>query len=390
MAEKKAAAGAPAGELVPQRPTSPERPWPTNVVQAIARVMEEMPGVGKDAEYSGGGTQYRYRSIEGVTAAAQRLLGRYGVVFVPRVVERPAPLQFPVNGKPWTQEELTITYTIYGPGGVDDCITVGPLHTLGRDNSDKGTNKAMTQAFKQALQQVLCIGDGKDDADSERIEGDAHAGPAAPRPAKTDGWEDATQEFEAHRALQARLTALAEDDSARAAARALRSEHGWPVSVERFKELVGLVDESEQRIAAAAAEAAATPPDAESVDKTAETPSTHEASTETPTAALDAPSAPTAPAGAVGAADETPKESDLAWATFPDENAKDAEPAPAELPPVLTPDEQALVDHVNSFDTVQLTSELQARDLSPNGSTKVRRQRLAKRLLTEGWSPPAD
>lgn len=143
---------------------------PTNVIAALARVMLELPGIGKDNESEQG---YKYRGIEAITKHAQQLLGRYGVVFVPRVIER-VTKEFPINGRPWTEDQATIVYTVYGPGGTTDSIEVGPLIALGRDNSDKGMNKCMTQAFKYALLQVLCVGDHKDDADNE----EAHQGDA--------------------------------------------------------------------------------------------------------------------------------------------------------------------------------------------------------------------
>lgn len=147
---------------------------PANVIQALARVMLELPGIGKTNQSEQG---YNYRGIEAITAHAQQLLGRYCVVFVPRVVERKT-VEFQINSRPWTEDQATIIYTVYGPGGVEDRIEVGPLIALGRDNSDKGMNKCMTQAFKYALLQTLCIGDHKDDADGE----EAHQADARPDP----------------------------------------------------------------------------------------------------------------------------------------------------------------------------------------------------------------
>lgn len=176
----------------PSPPALPERPWPTNVVQAIARVMEEMPGVGKDGTAAPAQGGYAFRSIEAITAAAQHLMGRYGVVFVPRVAERRMPVvELQVGGKPWTEEQLTVIYTVYGPGGVEDRIEVGPIVALGRDNVDKGTNKCMTQAFKYALLQVLCIGDNKDDADSGSQQADGHGRTSDPEAWFAEvGWMD--------------------------------------------------------------------------------------------------------------------------------------------------------------------------------------------------------
>lgn len=60
---------------------------------------------------------------------------------------------------------------------IDDSIEVGPLVGLGRDNADKGTNKGLTQVYKYALIQTLCIGDSKDDGDSQAgAEADARGG----------------------------------------------------------------------------------------------------------------------------------------------------------------------------------------------------------------------
>lgn len=214
---------------------------PTNIIQAIARVMEEMPAVGKDANYSGGGTSYKYRSIEGVTAAAQELMGRYCVVPVPEVVER-TTMSLTVNAKPWTEEQLKVNYRFYGPGGVEDFITVGPLYALGRDNVDKGTNKAMTQAFKQALVQVFVIGDGKDDGDGERAEADSHTRRHEPAPEpKAEGWHSAAAEASAHQAatdqIKQLFALLPEDSPIRSEVRAYRQEHGWPMAAANLTEL---------------------------------------------------------------------------------------------------------------------------------------------------------
>jgi hypothetical protein len=44
-------------------------------------------------------------------------------------------------------------------------IEAGPFLGVGRDNSDKGANKARSMAYKYMLTEVFCIGDKKDDAD---------------------------------------------------------------------------------------------------------------------------------------------------------------------------------------------------------------------------------
>lgn len=165
---------------------------PRNVIEALARVMAELPGIGKDQESGSEGSsqRYKYRGIEAITAEAQPLLGKYGVVFVPEVLKR-RTLNLTMGGKPWTEEQLKVRYRVYGPGGRDDFIVVGPIWGLGRDNSDKGTNKCLTQCFKYALLQVLCVGDRKDDADSEDPhQADAHGTTSGPADwFSENGWQ---------------------------------------------------------------------------------------------------------------------------------------------------------------------------------------------------------
>lgn len=140
------------GEFVPERPT--------NVVQALHAVMARVGGIEKTKAEN---LNYKIRGIDQIAAAAQPLFGQYGVLIVPDVLDKHVtPLV--VNGKPWTDTEVTVRWRLYGPGGVDDIITSDTVG-LGRDNSDKGINKAMTAAFKNLLLRILCIGDPVDDTD---------------------------------------------------------------------------------------------------------------------------------------------------------------------------------------------------------------------------------
>lgn len=147
---------------------------PKNVIEAIARVMADLPGIGKDETASAQQGGYKYRGIEQITAAAQKLMGRHGVVFVPHEVTMTVSDPFLINSKPWTDTFVSVVYDVYGPGGLEDRLPdpVGPINAIGRDNTDKGANKARSQAFKYALTQVFCIGDSKDDADAGSPEAD--------------------------------------------------------------------------------------------------------------------------------------------------------------------------------------------------------------------------
>lgn len=151
----------------------------TNVVQAIAAVMGELPAISKDQRSEQG---YKYRGIEQITAHIQALCAKHQVVVVPHVKSRTTK-ELLINSRPWTEEQLEVTYTVYGPGGPGDKIEVGPLWGLGRDNSDKGANKAETQAFKYCLLELFQIGDSEADSDREP----AHEADARQAPARTNG-----------------------------------------------------------------------------------------------------------------------------------------------------------------------------------------------------------
>lgn len=132
---------------------------------AIARVMEEMKGVGKDQVNKE--QHYRFRGIDDVLTALHPLLAKHGVVFVPNVIEREYEERVSKSGTVGHCAHLHVQYTIYGPAG--DYVT-GSTWGEGLDYSDKGTNKAMTAAFKYALFQVFAICDPEEDGDRETPE----------------------------------------------------------------------------------------------------------------------------------------------------------------------------------------------------------------------------
>ena len=76
----------PDNETTVQPTTVADATWgrpPTTVTEAIARVMVELPAIGKKKHPSedGRGLTYAYRGIEEITSEAQGLFAKYGVVF---------------------------------------------------------------------------------------------------------------------------------------------------------------------------------------------------------------------------------------------------------------------------------------------------------------------
>lgn len=161
--------------------TTPTWPKPTNVIEALAQVQARIGGIQKltPAErrrmgISGGteagqGVSYAYRGVDQVTAAAQPLFGELGIVIVPVEIVDLATRQVEVGQHKtiWDHHVVTVHWAIYGPGGITDMIEAESVGE-GRDNSDKGINKAYTGAYKNLLLKLLSIGDPSEDPDTER------------------------------------------------------------------------------------------------------------------------------------------------------------------------------------------------------------------------------
>ena len=131
----------------------------TSVQQALTAIIAELPAITKGDKSPQG---YTYRGIEAITKQLQPLLAKHGVVIVPSAtISNVTPS--PGMKESWQDVYMTVQWDVYGPDGskVTACTT-----GIGRDNADKGANKAQTQAFKYLLLHLLCIADAKDDADS--------------------------------------------------------------------------------------------------------------------------------------------------------------------------------------------------------------------------------
>lgn len=135
------------------------------VAQALAAVIADLPGISK-ADKSPEG--YAYRGVEAITKQLQPLLARHGVVIVPRsTVTQVVPSPAMKDG--WQDVYAQVDWLIMGPdGSTIEARTNG----IGRDRSDKGANKAQTQAYKYLLLHLLCIADSADDTDGQTYEHD--------------------------------------------------------------------------------------------------------------------------------------------------------------------------------------------------------------------------
>ena len=123
-----------------------------NIYESIAKIMEEIPAIGKD-KYNDK-QRFKYRGIDDVMNAINPLFAKYKVFIAPEVLEQSREERTSSNGGNLLYSILKIKFTFYAEdGSTITATTIGE----GMDSGDKASNKAMAVAMKYALFQVFCI-----------------------------------------------------------------------------------------------------------------------------------------------------------------------------------------------------------------------------------------
>lgn len=145
------------------------------VHECLGRILAELPAIGKDQQNREQG--FAFRGIDDVLNALNPLLSRYGVFYVPDVLERVVNHRTTRRDSTMYEVNLHVRYTFYGPAG--DSVTASGWGE-GTDMGDKATNKAMTGAMKYVLFQVFAIATKEaSDLDTDRSSPEeTTAGPA--------------------------------------------------------------------------------------------------------------------------------------------------------------------------------------------------------------------
>ncbi len=150
---------------------------PRGIVAALADVMAEVRGVGKDEFHNSPGAKFKFRGIDAVVNAVGPALRMHGVIVVPELITINQRDVLTSGGKPSRETTVLVRYTFYGPDGSKiECITPGEA----MDSSDKGTAKAMSVAFRIALLQALCLPTDDRDPDADAPQREAPAPTLAP------------------------------------------------------------------------------------------------------------------------------------------------------------------------------------------------------------------
>lgn len=155
-----------------------------NVQQRIAAIIGDLPAIEKNDR--GEGVSYKFRGIETLVGHLAGLLAKHGVVIAPSttLIEINREVENSKGKMPgWTETIISVDWTIHGADG--DTLTARTLG-IGRDNSDKGSNKAQTQAYKYLLMELFAIGDKEDDGDGHPpAPADVPVRPSAVPPARS-------------------------------------------------------------------------------------------------------------------------------------------------------------------------------------------------------------
>lgn len=153
------------------------------VYQALNAIAAELAdtGIAKSRRNEEG--DYAYRSIEDVLAALAPLLTRHRLCVLPRVFEREAVRL----GRAGTNVSVRAAFDLVS--ALD-----GSSHTIesfgeALDESDKGTAKAMSAAYKAAMLQAFCIPVPQEDADSTSPQLNGHKLKGIDHPEPVEGWD---------------------------------------------------------------------------------------------------------------------------------------------------------------------------------------------------------
>lgn len=132
----------------------------------LVAILSELPVIGKNQKNEQQG--FMFRGHDDILAALNPLLAKHGVVVVPDVLERETSQRTTSKGGVMYEVNLHVRYTFYAEDGSSvSASTWGE----GTDTGDKATNKAMTMAFKNVLNQTFAISSAEfKDADAETPE----------------------------------------------------------------------------------------------------------------------------------------------------------------------------------------------------------------------------
>lgn len=216
---------------------------------ALAQIIGDLPAIGKGQRNEA--QQFNFRGIDDILEHLKPLLARYGVVYVPRVLERISEVRTTRSGTALYVIHLHVQFTFYA---VDGSLVIASAWGEGSDSGDKATPKAHTGAQKSALTAALSIATREqrdDDPDRHSPE------ESNPYVAPPEGWASIEEHDEWRHGVRERAKALSLDAQGEFAGwwRTQVRERGWtwPLTGEQADEYGERLAQIEAAVAAAGA-----------------------------------------------------------------------------------------------------------------------------------------
>ncbi|HUE78776.1 MAG TPA: ERF family protein [Sphingomicrobium sp.] len=153
-----------------------------HVFRAINRITAAFAGAGMPKSRLNAQGQYHYRSIDDLLGRLGPLLAKHGLCVLPRVLLRKAEVRNGEAGGLLLSVRLLVAFAIVSARDGSRCTVRAWGEAL--DESDKGTAKAMSAAYKSAMLQLFCVPVAGEDADasSQRLRLKEHS------PEPDQGW----------------------------------------------------------------------------------------------------------------------------------------------------------------------------------------------------------
>lgn len=235
-----------------------EQPDPDLTIhQRMVGILGDLPAIGKNRRNAQ--QNFMFRGIDDVLDALNPLLAKWGVYYVPRVLERVESRRETSRGGTLYVVNLHVEYTFFGAGG--DSV-VASCWGEGTDSGDKATNKAMTGAMKYTLFQAFAISTGEaqdsdantDDESSpvltpeQMMQQRKEAWGEKPLP---EGWESFEHFDTAHQTFKTGMGTLSETVREKVKAEMAAKEIGWPMSTEQYDAACLIVAYEQEQAASA-------------------------------------------------------------------------------------------------------------------------------------------
>lgn len=160
------------------------------VYQAINAVQKDLASSGIGKNQVNTFDKYKFRGIDDVYNALAPLLAKHGLLIMPRIISRDVVERESQKGGALFYVTVDAEFDFIA---AED----GSKHTVkvfgeAMDRGDKGTNKAMSAAYKYAMFEAFCIPTEAQDADAESHEVKSVSRISADQEASLIEWIDTT------------------------------------------------------------------------------------------------------------------------------------------------------------------------------------------------------